>query len=220
MPDAATIGVMNLTSINLSAGNDIRVGQRVFRTGIHKTPVASAQIEPLGLVDDVVANAKHHGGPDQAVYVYSAEDYAWWSEMLGRPLAAGTFGDNLTLSGFGPGPLRIGDRYRIGPVVLEVAAPRIPCSTLAAHLGDPGFIDRFRAADRPGFYARVITPGLVTVDQAVTLEPTTGDVTVSELFALWYERAPEPSVLMRVLATPIAIRMRERWSALLNDQRG
>ncbi len=217
MPTAAKIIHMKLIAINISSGSEIHVGQRVFKTGIHKTQIPTAQIEPLGLAGDVVANVKHHGGPDQAVYVYSAEDYAWWADRLGRPLTAGTFGDNLTLSRFGPAPVRIGDRYQIGAVVLEVTAPRIPCSTLAAHLSDSGFIDAFRAADRPGFYARVLTPGVVRTGDPVQVEPRGAGATLNELFALWYVPTPEPAQLRAALDAPIAIRMRARFEHLLNS---
>ena len=99
---------------------------------------------------------KHHGGPDQAVYVYLSEDYDWWSKTLGRPIAPGTFGDNITISGLTSADLAIGDRLIAGDVVIEVTTPRIPCNTLAARMGDPGFVKAYRDAGRPGAYCRVI----------------------------------------------------------------
>ena len=136
---------MRLISINIASGSQLKIGSRLTRTGIDKSAVPTAEVGPLGLYGDLVANQKHHGGPDQAVYVYSSEDYGWWAEQLGRELRPGTFGENLTLSAFGPGPVRIGDRYSIGAIEIEVTAPRIPCSTLAAHVDEHAFIERFRA---------------------------------------------------------------------------
>lgn len=80
----------------------------------------------LGLLDDHIGDTRHHGGADQAAYLYSAEDYDWWAEQLGTALEPGTLGENLTLSSFGREAVHIGDRYRIGRVVLEVTSPRIP----------------------------------------------------------------------------------------------
>lgn len=208
---------MQLLSINLSSGSDLQIGPRVSRTGIHKTPVPEATLEPLGLNGDVVANAKHHGGPDQAVYVYSAEDYAWWETILGRSLRPGTFGENLTLSGFGPDPVRIGDRYQVGAGLIEVTAPRIPCSTLAAHMGDSDFIARFRNAERPGFYARVLTPTIVREGDRVSVDARSSGVSVIDLFRLWYVTAPDAGALTEALAAPIAIRMRARFETLLAE---
>ena len=45
------------------------------------------------------------------MYVYSSEDYAWWGEDPAPSPPPGTFGENLTLSSFGPEPVQIGDRY-------------------------------------------------------------------------------------------------------------
>jgi MOSC domain-containing protein YiiM len=86
------------------------------------------------------------------VYVYGTPDYAWWSETLGRELAPGTFGENLTVSGLESAGLRIGDRLQIGTVGCRVTAPRIPCVTLAVRMEDPAFVKRFRQAERPGVY--------------------------------------------------------------------
>lgn len=208
---------MHLIAINIGSGSQLKIGARVTLSGIDKTSVPTATIAPLGVTGDLVANQKHHGGPDQAVYVYSAEDYAWWAGQLDRELRPGTFGENLTLSAFGPGPVRIGDRYTVGAVELEVTAPRIPCSTLASHVGERDFIERFRAADRPGFYARVLTPGTVTVDDLVEVKPRASGATLIELYRLWYKTAPEPDELATALAAPIAVRMRTRYERLLNE---
>ena len=90
-------------------------------------------------------------GPDQALYLYSAEDYAWWAGELGAPPAPGTFGENLTLSSFGPVEVRIGDRFRVGAALVEATAPRIPCATFATRMGEPDWVKRFAAARRPGY---------------------------------------------------------------------
>ena len=47
----------------------------------------------------MICNKKYHGGRDQAIYLYSVEDYAWWSDTLGQRVFAGTFGENFTTSG-------------------------------------------------------------------------------------------------------------------------
>lgn len=208
---------MHLISINIASGSQLKIGSRLTRTGIDKSAASSAEVGLLGLHGDLVANQKHHGGPDQAVYVYSAEDYAWWSAQLGRELRPGTFGENLTLSAFGPEPVRIGDRYAIGAIALEVTAPRIPCSTLAAHVGERDFIERFRIAERPGFYARVLTPGVVRVGDPVSVEPRSSGATLIELYRLWYKTAPAADELASALAAPIAVRMRARYEKLRAD---
>lgn len=159
---------MRLLSVNVAQPRQHQVVGKPETTGIYKVPQTGAvHIGFLGLAHDHIADVKHHGGPDQAVYLYSAQDYAWWAEQLGTALEPGTLGENLTLSSFGPEPVRLGDRYRVGEVELEVTWPRIPCATLSARMGDLGFVKKFRQARRPGFYARVLVEGKVQAGDPV-----------------------------------------------------
>ena len=108
-------------------------------TAIDKQPQAGpVAVTVDGLAGDGVGNKRHHGGPDQAVYAYGTPDYAWWEAELGRPLAPGTFGENLTIEGLESAELAIGDRLVAAGVTLEVTSPRIPCATLAARMDDRG----------------------------------------------------------------------------------
>ncbi len=182
------------------------------RTGIRKTPLGGPVLcDAQGLVGDAIGNHKHHGGPDQAVYLYSAADYAWWSETLGRPCTPGLFGENLTISDWWDTP-RAGDRVQFGEVILELTAPRIPCSTLAAHMGDPRFVDRFAKAARPGAYARVIQPGVLESGMHGTVIPGEASwCAVDTLFALWLDTTVDSATLIDALRAPVAIRLRERF---------
>jgi MOSC domain-containing protein YiiM len=187
----------------------MRLGSRTVETGIDKRPVEQAFVGRLGLEGDVVADTENHGGADQAVYVYSRDDYAIWEAELASALAPGTFGENLTLSSFGSESVRIGDRYRVGGALLEVTAPRIPCSTFATHMAEKEWVTRFRDAERPGFYARVLVEGTVRAGDPVEREPAAGDsVEVLELFRLYYERDVGRERIERALAAPIAERAR------------
>jgi MOSC domain-containing protein YiiM len=201
---------MKLTSLNLGTGQLIAVGERKIRTGIHKQPTLEpVQIGRLGLAGDEVSDEINHGGPDQAVYVYGLPDYDFWSEQLGTALEPAIFGENLTVSGLESASLRIGDRLRVGAVLLEVTASRIPCHVLAARMNDLGFVKKFRAAQRPGAYCRVIETGEVQVNDVVTLEPFVGEtVSLLEDFNLYYEANPSRASLERALNAPIAIRTR------------
>ena len=207
---------MKLLSVNRSLPKPITVGVRADRTGIFKTPADEpVYVGKLGLEEDVQVSKKHHGGLDQAVYLYSAEDYAWFAQRLGRELAPGTFGENLTLSDFGEHTLYIGDRLNIGEVVLELTAPRIPCATLAARMGDTGFVKRFQKAERPGVYARVLQEGSLRQGDEVVYTRGDSIVTVLELFHNYYDKAPTRVGLERLLSAPLAERARKDLEAQL-----
>ena len=204
------MNIMQLISVNIGQERSIQNAKSSSRTGIYKLPAAApVQVTRDGLVGDVICDVEHHGGADQAVYVYGAPDYLWWSETLGVDLLPGAFGENLTISGLESASFSIGDQLLIGPVILQVTAPRIPCVTLAARMQDPTFVKRFRAAERPGLYCRVLQEGALQAGDPVTLVPYRGEtVTALEMFRGFYEPKMDEASIRRHLAAPVAIRDR------------
>lgn len=201
---------MHLVSVNIGREQTLSHAKASGKTGIFKRPVDTpVPVTALGLQDDAICDTKSHGGVDQAVYVYGMPDYHWWSEEVGHHLAPGAFGENLTVADLESADLSIGDRLHIGRVTLEVTAPRIPCVTLARRMDDPAFLKRFRVAERPGVYCRVLSEGTVRVGDAVRYEPYAGEpLTVRALFRAFFVPPQDVAALRRQLAAPIAIRAR------------
>lgn len=201
---------MNLMSVNIGQTRPLPNVKASGQSGIYKQAVSGPiQITTMGLVGDTICDTEHHGGVDQAVYVYSRTDYAWWEDQLGQPLHPGTFGENLTIEGFDPARVQVGDRLHMEGVILEVTAPRVPCVTLAARMGDPMFVKRFRYAERPGFYCRVIQEGYVQQGDSVIFEPYQGQtVSLIEYLRDFYEPDRSETTLRRYLGAPIALRDR------------
>ncbi|MFF4586830.1 MOSC domain-containing protein [Streptomyces sp. NPDC001388] len=148
-------------------------------TGIDKRPVdgpvrisapGPKGVGGSGLAGDTVCSLIHHGGNDQAVYAVAREDLDDWERELGRPLADGMFGENLTTTGLDVSDARIGERWRIGlDVVLEVTTGRIPCRTFQGHVGERRWVKRFTAKAATGAYLRVIEPGEVRAGDAIEI---------------------------------------------------
>lgn len=212
---------MHVVSVNVGAEKPIRGGKPSGKTGIYKTPRAEpVQVTPLGLVGDAIVDTESHGGLDQAVYVFTMPDYAWWAEHIGRSLQPGTFGENLTLSDLESATMAVGDRLRVGEILLEITAPRIPCVTIAARMEDPQFVKKFRHAEKPGVYCRVIETGHVAVNDPVTLEPYQGPVVgVLELFRGFYNKRLTEDELQRFLAVPIPEKERPHYEEMLVQAR-
>lgn len=80
---------MNVVSVNAGRAEPMKVGARTVSTGIRKGPVERGYVGALGLAGDVVADEENHGGLDQALYLYSSDDYAFWAEELGAEPAPG-----------------------------------------------------------------------------------------------------------------------------------
>lgn len=210
---------MQVVAINVGTPRELRGNNFKGRTGIFKEPAKGpVRVGPLGLEGDAVLNAKHHGGPDQAVYLYRAEDYAWWSEQLGREVLPGTFGDNLTVQGLPAPGLGIGTRLQLPELLLEVTAPRIPCNTLTERMDDPGFAKKFIRAERPGIYLRVIEAGTVRSGEPITLLPAPDDpLTTLDLYRDSYRRL-DAARIREWLALPIDMRTRAAFEKKLIDR--
>lgn len=157
----------------------------------------------MGPVGDVILDKKHHGGVDQAVYLYSIEDYDWWSHQLGKPTDAGLFGENLTISGIESANVCIGDRFGINSVVLEVTSPRIPCSTLSARMADTKFAKKFMDAGRPGIYCRVLEEGIIKTGDNFVYEKYNGEqITLLEMFLSYPFKNTANTDRLRYLSVP------------------
>ena len=172
-------------------------------TGFFKKPVPAAQITDQGLVGDVICDTKHHGGVDQAVYLFGEEDRLWWETKLARPTPPGFFGENLLISDLCSAGLVIGDILEIGDVMLQITSPRIPCATYAAHIGSGQAIKAFYAAERPGAYARVLRAGSVTTGMAVTQLPFDGPkVTIIDNMRAYLDGFFDLDFLRKALQVP------------------
>jgi MOSC domain-containing protein YiiM len=208
---------VKLLSVNLAAPRFVAMGERWLETGIYKKPsIAPVRVTQDGLEDDTVCDTRHHGGPDQAVYIYGGGDYAWWARVLGEMPEPGAFGENLTVSDLESASFCAGDQLFVGSVVLQVTAPRIPCGKFAYRMKDPGWVKRFRDAERPGLYCRVLVPGMVQAGDAVSVQRC-GEkgVTMLELFRLHYAKAPDQALMRHALAAPVSARLRKSLEARL-----
>ncbi|HEX4934434.1 MAG TPA: MOSC domain-containing protein [Gemmatimonadaceae bacterium] len=217
MPTAPVI----LRAINAATPRELIVGDELATTGIVKTPREGTQhIDARGIAGDFIANARAHGGPDQALYLYSAEDAEYWSAQLGTPCPPGFFGENLTIDRWWP-DVRIGDRLACGTFMLELTFPRIPCATLAARVGDPRFVKRFAQAARPGVYARVVSPGDLAAGDTLHVTPAPPDFPLATtLFRAWHDRANHRDVLRDALRAPLASRWRAAVQYVLDHPEG
>ncbi len=159
-----------LLSLNIGA-SEPNPAKEVGVTGIGKKPVDSATLRApgpkhgglgSGVVGDFIADVAHHGGDQQAVYAFAREELDAWQERLGRELADGLFGENLTTTGLDVDGALLGERWAVGDeVVLEVCGPRVPCSTFQARMGEAHWVKRFTEVGRTGAYLSVVTGGEV-----------------------------------------------------------
>jgi MOSC domain-containing protein YiiM len=143
-------------------------------TAIDKRPVSGVvEVGELGLVGDRQCDARYHGGPDKALYAYAEEDADWWATDLGRDVAPGLFGENLTTSGLDITGALIGERWQIGGpktgILVEVRSPRTPCGNLSGRMRIPRFHHRFVRTGRVGAYLKVLSTGSVRAGNRIVV---------------------------------------------------
>ena len=137
--------------------------------GVPKLPMDRAAVDFEGMAGDRQADRKHHGGPDQTLCLYSLEVI----EMLqaeGHPIASGSAGENLTITGLDWAAVASRQRYRIGEaLVIEITDVATPCAKNAQWFVD-GRFSRMSDTMHPGssrWYAKVLAPGVVATGDAV-----------------------------------------------------
>ena len=176
---------MKIMAVNVSQPIEFEFKGRTMRSSIFKKPVnGPVALGKTNLAGDGQANLKVHGGAHKAVYAYSHDHYAWWSETLGRnDLSFGQFGENLTISGLDEDEIAIGDRLLVGTAMTAVTGPRIPCAMLGIKFKDKMMLRKFTEAARPGFYLRVIETGVVEAgDRVEKIQAGEGGLSVREIF--------------------------------------
>jgi MOSC domain-containing protein YiiM len=185
---------MTAQLLSLNVGRpEPSTAKNVGVTGIGKRPVDSAVLRApgpkhgglgSGLDGDFIGDTRHHGGDYQAVYAFAREELDRWAARLGRQLANGMFGENLTTSGLDVDGALVGERWAVGDeVLLEVCGPRIPCATFAARMGERGWVKRFAEVGRTGAYLSVVSAGTVRPGDAIEVVARPDhDITVPDTF--------------------------------------
>lgn len=196
---------MKLLSVNVSQPRTVQYYGRQVATGIFKEPVdGRLRVERLNIEGDRQVDTRVHGGLDKAVYAYPFEHYATWQAELGRDdFAYGQFGENLTTEGLLEDAVHIGDRFRIGELVLEVSQPRIPCFKLAMKMGIKDFPVTFIKSQRSGFYLRVIEEGEIGAGDAIErVSEDPEGVSVQYIYNLFFNDGKNKEEIKRMLAHP------------------
>ena len=205
------------------ARDHVHADGRAERTAIDKRPVTGpVAVGPLGLEGDTQVDTRFHGGVERAVYAYAQADADHWATALRRDVPPGLLGENLRTEGLDVSGARIGERWRTSRgVVLEVAAPRMPCRTLQGFLDIPDIITRFVSAGRPGAYLRVIEPGAIAAGDRITVERDAAAAaapSVAEVMALRRGTTTNDDLRMLAALTSLADDVRGWASATLADR--
>jgi MOSC domain-containing protein YiiM len=130
------------------------------KTGVIKTPVASAELRPGGLVGDA-----HFGLSDIKQVSLLADESADKMRAMGLSLNAGAFAENITTLGVKLNELPIGARIRIGESLCEVSQIGKECHEGCAIKQQTGTC----VMPTEGIFTRVIEGGRIKPGDAITV---------------------------------------------------
>ncbi|CAM3510011.1 MOSC domain-containing protein [Hydrogenibacillus schlegelii] len=173
-------------------------------SAIDKRPVdGPLRLTRTGFVGDAQGDPVRHGGPDKAVSAYPLDHYAGWERWLGRPLPPAAFGENLTVEGLTEEAVGIGDVFRLGTALLQVAQPRRPCFKLELRYENRQLPAEVRRTGKSGWYFRVLEEGMVRPgDRLIRLERDPRGVSVAAVMAATDAEPPDPELLGRLADHP------------------
>lgn len=185
-----------------------------WQSAIHRQPVAGpVLLTASGHAGDQVADRKHHGSPDQAVCAQPQAHYAFWNAEYDTDIfGPAVLGENWTLEDADEARVCVGDIYRVGEAVIQVSAPRIPCSKQERKVGLRGFLRRVRKHRRTGWYLRVVEPGEVTAgDELVLLSRPERAYTIAQVNESWHGKL-DPAFIEELMQSP---ELAEGWKEML-----
>jgi MOSC domain-containing protein YiiM len=209
---------MMVVSINVGEPRSVELRDRSVLTSIFKSPIfGKVAVRGHNIVGDRQADLSVHGGPHMAVYGYPDEHYRFWREQLPDVgLTPGMFGENLTTLGLTEDQLFIGDRFRIGSVILQVTQPRMPCFKLGIRFGRPDIVKSFWQSGRCGFYFSVVEEGEISPgDQIERINTVTDGISVADVVSLHRGNKRSPELLERALRAPLF----GSWKQELSERR-
>ena len=147
---------------------------------------APVEISTLGIKGDEQADLSVHGGIEKAIYVYPAEHYIFWNELLTREtkqpvdLQHGAIGENFTIEGLLETEVFVGDRLQMGELEFSVVKLREPCFKFNAALGYKGASKALLQSGFSGWYLRVLKTGALTAGTEITLIPGPRETSIAQ----------------------------------------
>ena len=161
-------------------------------SAIHKKAISNLEnltpieITALGVRGDEQADLSVHGGIEKAIYVYPAEHYAFWNELLIREtkqsvhLEHGAIGENFTIEGLLETEVYVGDRLRIGDLEFAVVKLREPCFKFNAAMRYKGAAKAMLQSGFSGWYLRVIKTGVLAAGAQIQLIPGSRETSIAQ----------------------------------------
>ena len=184
--------------IGLYSGKLTNIGEKRSPTGIYKQSVEQVSVHELGIIGDIQADKRFHGGPEKALHQYALSSYEKIIKrypLLHKQAQPGMIGENLSVTDMNEHNVCIGDIYKVASCVLQVSSPRIPCWKIDAKFKQPK-LNQFISQHRlNGWYYRVLQMGNITLnDELILQQRPNPNVTVETMLSVIHGEAEEQTI--------------------------
>lgn len=191
-----------------------------MKSAMNKRPLEKTTwLSKIGFEDDE-QEYHGHGGPDQAICLYSTQNYTLWEDVISPIPDYAFFGENITVDGIDETELLFGNQYQLGETIIEVSEIREPCYKLQQKYNYNGIMKRMMETGKSGCYFRVIQEGYVHPDshlKLIKIAPPSTQLSVQELNDLYYNDQKNKDRLTYAIQNPfITNRRREKLEKLLS----
>ena len=176
---------MKVVSVNIGERTKVQWRKKTIETGIFKYPVNHPIfLDTENVRGDTIENRIHHGGIDQAVYVYGEQHYKYWKELYpNQNWKYGMFGENVTITDFDENTIHEGSVYQLGEAKIEVTKPRQPCLKLGIRFNNQKIVKDFWHSTKSGVYFKILEVGHVNVgDELIYLEGQLRSPTIAQVY--------------------------------------
>jgi MOSC domain-containing protein YiiM len=200
--------------IGLYSGSLSNIGEKRSPTGIYKQSVEQVSVNELGIVGDIQADKRFHGGPEKALHqyaLYSYEKIIKRYPLLYKKAKPGMIGENLSAADMNEHNVCIGDIYKLGSAIVQVSSPRIPCWKIDAKFKQPDlhqFISQHRLN---GWYYRVLEAGHTKLNDEFLLQqrPNT-NISIDTMLKVIHGKAEAQLIELAANATGLDPEWKER----------
>ena len=189
--------------IGLYKGSRSNIGPKNSPTGIFKCLVDSVTVDSLGIVDDVQADKRFHGGTEKALHQYALQGYEKIIKrypLLHKHAQPGSIGENITATHMDDNNVCIGDIYQIGAIRIQVSSPRIPCWKIDEKFSQPNLSTFIILNQIAGWYYRVLEGGVINInDEVKLLQRPNSFLTISMFMKLLQDKVKEDSLIKNAI---------------------
>lgn len=189
-----------------AATNTRQLGDKQEQTGFFKQPLTgTAEVDEDGIVGDIQADKRVHGGPEKALHQYALASYLLMRQAfpgLAEQFVAGSMGENISAAGMHEYNVYMGDVFRVGGVMVQVSQPRQPCWKINSRFDNTELVKFISKTYVNGWYYRVLEGGEVQAGDTIKRVERGSDLSVYNFLCIYSDRQPDKTNLRRIRDCP------------------